>query len=352
MALMGLCIVAGVGGLAFMPGELDPVAWTPAPPMAMEGSLAPNQRLQAAQPVARGAIYGPEDVDVDSEGRVYAALEDGRIARISADGEIEDWVDTGGRPLGMDFDPTGNLVVCDAVKGLLSVSPDGTVTTLATEAGGLKFGFTDDVDVGSDGVIYFSDASWRWRYPNFMNDLFESRPYGRLLRYDPRVGETEVLADSLYFANGVALSSDESFVLVNETFRGRVSRVWLRGPKAGTLEVFVADLPGYPDGVASDGRGKFYVAMGSITNPLGAMVAPRPWLRRLISRLPPALWPKPIRYGLVIVLDEQGQVIDSLHDPEASTVFEVTSAQPSFKGLLLGNLHDDALYVLPLTPDK
>ncbi|MGB1700818.1 MAG: SMP-30/gluconolactonase/LRE family protein, partial [Nannocystaceae bacterium] len=65
-----------------------------------------------------------------------------------------------------------------------------------------------------------------------------------------------------------------------------------------------------------------------------------------------ALWPKPIRYGLVIVLDEQGQVIDSLHDPEASTVFEVTSAQPSFKGLLLGNLHDDALYVLPLTPDK
>jgi sugar lactone lactonase YvrE len=347
LALTALVLVAGFGGLAFVPGEVDPVAWTPATTMPLEGALAPNNRLQAAQPVARGELYGPEDIDVDSEGRFYAALEDGRIARVTADGAVEDWVNTGGRPLGMDFDPTGNLVVCDALKGLLSIAPDGTVTTLATEADGLAFGFADDVDVGSDGVIYFSDASWRWKYPNFMNDLFESKPYGRLLRYDPRQGEAEVLADSLYFANGVALSSDESFVLVNETFRGRISRVWLRGPKTGTRDVFAEGLPGYPDGVASDGRGKFYVAMGSITNPVGAFVAPRPWIRRLISRLPSALWPKPIRYGLVIIFNEAGEVVETLHDPDSETVFEVTSAQPSFKGLLLGNLHDDAFYVLP-----
>ncbi len=349
-AFIGLLSVVGFGGLALVPGEVDPVAWTPAPTMPLEGALAPNHRLEAAQAVARGELYGPEDVDVDSEGRFYAALEDGRIARVTEDGAVEDWVHTGGRPLGMDFDPAGNLVVCDAVKGLLSVAPDGAVTTLATEADGVAFGFADDVDVGSDGVIYFSDASWRWKYPNFMNDLFESKPYGRLLRYDPRKGEVEVLADSLYFANGVALSSDESFVLVNETFRGRISRVWLRGPKQGTLEVFADGLPGYPDGVASDGRGRFYVAMGSITNPVGALVAPRPWTRRLISRLPEALWPKPIRYGLVMIYDEEGVVVETLHDPGANTIFEVTSAQPSFKGLLLGNLHDDAFYVLPLTP--
>ncbi len=348
MAFMALLTVVSIGGLALAPGEVDPVAWTPAPTMPMEGALAPNLRLQAAQPLGRGQIYGPEDVDVDSEGRFYAALEDGRIVRIDEEGSIEDWVETGGRPLGMDFDPTGNLIVCDAQMGLLSVAPDGTVTTLATEADGLPFGFADDVDVGSDGVIYFSDASWRWKYPNFMNDLFESKPYGRLLRYDPTKGEVEVLADSLYFANGVALSSDESFVLVNETFRGRISRVWLRGPKKGSREVFAEGLPGYPDGVAGDGQGKFYVAMGSITNPLGALVAPRPWTRRFISRLPEALWPKPIRYGLVMVFDEEGGVLETLHDPEAKTVFEVTSAQPSFKGLLLGNLHDDAFYRLPL----
>jgi hypothetical protein len=204
MAFMGLLTVVSVGGLALTPGEVDPVAWTPAPTMPMEGALAPNDRLQAAQPLGRGEIYGPEDVDVDSEGRFYAALEDGRIVRVDGEGSVEDWVETGGRPLGMDFDPTGNLIVCDAQKGLLSVAPDGTVTTLATEADGLPFGFADDVDVGRDGVIYFSDASWRWKYPNFMNDLFESKPYGRLMRYDPRKGEVEVLADSLYFANGVA----------------------------------------------------------------------------------------------------------------------------------------------------
>ena len=346
LSAVALATVAMVTSLAFVPGELDPVAWEPPVPMVMEGPLAPNERLARARPVARGEIYGPEDVDVDAEGRLYAALEDGRVVRIGPDGTVEDWLNTGGRPLGIDFDPAGNLVICDAVRGLLSAAPDGAVTVLATEAGGRPFGFTDDVDVASDGTSYFSDASWRWAYPEFMYDLFEGRPYGRLLAHDPRTGETRVLADDLYFANGVALASDERFVLVNETFRSRIVRVWLSGPRAGEREVFADGLPGYPDGVASDGQGRFFVAMGSILNPAGDVIAGLPSLRRLVARLPSWSWPKPVRYGLVLILDEEGEVVGSLHDPEAARIFEVTSAQPSDQGLLLGNLHDDVLHVL------
>lgn len=55
---------------------------------------------------------------------------------------------------------------------------------------------------------------------------------GRLLRYDPASGRTDVLADGLWFANGVALAPDGSYVVVAETMRARLLRVWLRGTQA------------------------------------------------------------------------------------------------------------------------
>lgn len=58
-----------------------------------------------------------------------------------------------------------------------------------------------------------------------------------MLVYDPRDKSTRVVADGIYFSNGVALSPDESFLVVGETFGCRLLRVWLRGEKAGTTEV-------------------------------------------------------------------------------------------------------------------
>ena len=64
---------------------------------------------------------------------------------------------------------------------------------LATEADGVPFAFTDDLDIASDGRIYFSDASSKFHQPDYILDLLEARPHGRLLRYDPSTGKTEVL---------------------------------------------------------------------------------------------------------------------------------------------------------------
>lgn len=72
----------------------------------------------------------------------------------------------------------------------------------------------------------------------------EGRPSGRLLRYDPATGSTHVLARHLMFANGVALSPDQDFVVVAESFRMRLQRYNIKGPKAGTLEQFGPILPG------------------------------------------------------------------------------------------------------------
>jgi sugar lactone lactonase YvrE len=343
-ALLVMLLLLGVAlaYLALAPAAIDPVAWEPGPAPAMTGPLAPNNRLAGAELIAQGQLDGPEDVETDAQGRLHAGTNAGTIMRVEGN-KVTQFADTGGRPLGLDFAPDGALIVADAVKGLLSVDAAGQVTLLSDSAEGGRFGFTDDVAVASDGMIYFSDASAKFGFGDHMLDLLEGRAHGRLLQYDPRSKATTVLLKDLYFANGVALAADESFVVVSETYRFRLTRYWLRGPKAGTSEVFAADLPGFPDGVAQSGRGTFWVAMFTVRNPAGDFLASRPFLKKMVANLPRLLWPKPEPYGLVIELDEQGQVLRSLQDPSGGFVEQVTSAHEQGGKLYLGHLHRDRI---------
>jgi sugar lactone lactonase YvrE len=340
LLLLGLGLVAAY--LALAPAPIDPVAWEPPPAPAMTGPLAPNERLAGATLLAVGAIDGPEDVETDAQGRVYGGTNAGEVLRLDGD-KLEVFATTGGRPLGLAFAPSGALIVADAKRGLLSVSPEGEVTTLVDTVDGVRLGFTDDVAVAADGTIYFTDASDKFGFGDHMLDLLEGRAHGRLIKYDPQTRTATTLVKDLHFANGVALSRDESFVAVNETYRYRISRHWLKGPKAGTTDVLIADLPGFPDGVAQSGRGTFWIAMFTVRNAAGDFLAPRPLLKKMVANLPRALWPKPAPYGLVIEIDEDGQVLQSLHDPSGTSVHQVTSVHERDGALYLGHLHRDRI---------
>ena len=70
---------------------------------------------------------GAEDVVVAGKGRdegaVFTGTEDGAVWRVSHDGNrIDQVADTGGRPLGIEIDLDGRLLVCDAKRGLLRVN--------------------------------------------------------------------------------------------------------------------------------------------------------------------------------------------------------------------------------------
>lgn len=332
-----------VGVLLAVTSPIDSEAWTPPSAPALAGAYAANDRLARAELLALGKISGPEDVDVDAEGRVYAGLEDGRIVRVLADGTVEDFANTGGRPLGLAFDAGGRLIVADAWKGLLSVSTGGQITVLATEAGGRPFGFTDDVDIGPDGTAYFSDASSKWHQPDYELDLLETRPFGRLLAYHPETGETRVLLDGLYFANGVAVSPGGDYLLVNETWRYRVLRYWLAGPRAGQHEVFIDNLPGFPDGISSNGKGIYWLALPSPRKADLDFIHRFPLLKEIAAALPQPLRPKAIRYGFVLALDENGQVVANLHDITGDHLREITSVQQVGDDVYFGSLGNDRI---------
>ena len=341
--LLALAVLAALGAwLAASPSPIDAVANRLPPAPRLEGPLAPNDRLLHAERLAYGQLSGPEDVALDEAGRIYAGLSDGRIVRVTVPPEgpetVETFASTGGRPLGLGFDARGRLLVADARRGLLAFDPAGQATVLAAEAAGLPLGFTNDLEIAGDGTVYFSDASSRFGYGEHVLDLLEGRPHGRLLAYEPATGAVRVLLGNLHFANGVALSPREDYVLVAETYLHRITRYWLAGPRAGTAEVFADNLPGFPDGVDGDRRGTFWVALFTVRNPAADWLQPRPWAKSLLAKLPRSLWPRPKPYGLVLALDEAGRIRDSLHDPTGRWLPEITSAQPAGGWLYLGTL--------------
>lgn len=339
--------------LFFWPVAVTPEVWHPEKKPELTGKYAVNNRLKAVTEIGKGAGIGAEDVDLDSQGRIYGSFADGRILRFDPDGSNEiEFANTKGRPLGMEFDPKGNLIIADAKKGLLSLSPQGELTVLSTQTEGNRFGFTDDVDVANDGKIYFSDASDRYNIENYLIDLIEHTPNGKLLVYNPDDNTTKVLLSNLYFANGVAVSPDLSFVLVVETSSYRVKKYWLKGNKQGTSEIIVDNLPGFPDGISSNGKGIFWLAIAYPRNIYLDRFADRPFIRKILLRLPDFLRPKPKNYGFVLGIDENGKVIYNLQDPSPESFSPITSVEEVDGMLYLGSLTYDAIGKIKVPSSK
>ena len=342
--LMVPILFAAVAGFwLFLPSPIDSVAYRAPAGLGMKGPFRDNTALRSARVVGEGELLGAEDVAVDPLGRLYTGTSDGRVMRITlrpGGGDLlETYAETGGRPLGVRFGPDQKtLFVADADKGLLAINPAGEVRTLATEAAGVPFRFTNDLDVAADGTIYFSDASSRFGIADYLEDLLAARPHGRLLAYG-KDGVAHVLLGGLVFANGVALSQGGDFVLVVETYRYRIRRYWLAGPRKGTSDVFVDGLPGFPDNLSRDPvTGHFWVALYTVRNPALDFLHPRPWLKNQLAKLPRSLWPKPEPYGLIFEMDAEGHVLRSLQDPGGRKVRHITSVEPWKSSLYLGSL--------------
>lgn len=333
-------LVIGILYLAFYPVPVNPAAWTPPPMPKLEGTYQANSKLKIERLFDCQAC---EDVAIDSAGNVYGGSIDGEIIRFNkASGQTEVFAKTGGRPLGLHFDAAKNLLVADADKGLLSIAPDGTVTTLDNGKGNPPFNFADDLEIGPDGMIYFSNASSKFGFHDSFLDLWEHQPNGDLMAYDPATKKTKILLDNLYFANGIAVSPDSNFVLVNETNKYHVRRYWLRGQKKGTSDIFIDNLPGFPDGISRGDNGVFWLAIVSPRNADLDGLLNRPGLRKMISRLPASLQAAPANYGFVLGLDQNGKVVYNLQDPSGSYA-QITSVQEFDGTLYLGTLVEKAV---------
>ncbi|MFI6369607.1 SMP-30/gluconolactonase/LRE family protein [Streptomyces sp. NPDC050546] len=296
--------------------------------------------------------HGPEDVVADPRGRVLTGVADGRILRLDglADpvtARTEVIAETGGRPLGLELLPDGDLLVCDAERGLLRVDTgDGTVRILADSVAGEPLRFCSNVVSLSDGTVYFTVSSRRHPLEHWIGDIVEHIGTGRLLRLAPGDDTPEVVLDGLQFANGLAVGADEALLVVAETGACRLVRHWLTGPEAGRSEPFAENLPGMPDNLwrgAPDGP--VWVALaGPRVPPLDLLHRGTPSVRRAAARVAVHAPFRPTGTIAVLAFDDKGRVVHHLAR-RRSGYRMVTSVCEADGHLVLGSLWEPGVAV-------
>ncbi len=334
--------------LLLWPVPIDPAAYSPPEAPELTGVYEPNDYLSNVERLGAGIGLKPGDITIDNIQNIdylFARMaNDGTIIKLSPNGKDHKiFAETNSTPLGMKFDSLGNLIVACGDKGLISINPNGEISTLSTEEGGVPFKFTNDLDISTDGTIYFTDSSFKFSIHELSYEIMEHRPNGRLLAYDPNTKKTTLLIDGLHFANGVAISPDQSFLLVCDMEEYRILKYWLTGKKAGTHETFIDNLPGFPDGISSNGKGIFWLAIvyprDKVTD---TILSPRPFLRKVFTRLPQFMLPSTKNYGFILGLDQNGNVIYNLQDPTGSFAQIINVIQHNGY-LYLGSLVESAV---------
>ena len=298
--------------------------------------------------------HGPEDVVADPRGRVLTGVSDGRILRVEgledpAAARVAHVAEIGGRPLGLELLPDGDLLVCDADGALLRVDPEGgtgNVRVVTESAAGERLRFCSNVVALPDGTVYFTVSSRIHPLRDWMGDIVEHTGTGRLLRLAPGAREAEVVLDGLQFANGLARSTDDTFLIVAETGARRLTRFHLTGSRAGQAEPFLENLPGFPDNMwrgAPDGP--VWIALaGPRVPPLDLLHRASPAVRRRAARLALRAPFRPSGTTGVLAVDDDGRIVEHL-TRRRSGFRMITSVCETGGRLVLGSLWERGIAV-------
>lgn len=310
-----------------------------------------NSHLQRVIKLGEGFLDRPEDVSIDKNGVLYTATRDGWIKRLHKNGTWENWrlIDNRDSLLGITITAAGDLIVCDAEEGLLKVSEDG-VSVLASQVNGVKIRFADDVVEASDGSLYFSVASTKFGLHEWQLDVLEAKPHGQLLKYDPSSSETSILVEDLGFANGVAISQDQDYLVVCETWKFRCLKYWLKKEIKGKIEIFSDNLPGGPDNIKLAPDGSFWIALLQVSSSGMEFVHTSKASKHLVAMFPKLM---KLVFGthtkaMVVNVGKDGKIIRMLEDPNGKVMSMVTSALEFEDHLYLGNLNSNFIGKLPL----
>jgi gluconolactonase len=204
----------------------------------------------------------------DAAGFLYVSDEtQNKIFRVHPDGKKEEVISLGD-PDGNTFDRQHRLIDCASVlRAIIEVTPDGKYKILADRYEGNKFNSPNDVIVGPDGALYFTDPTL-----DLVAGEKQEIPYQGVYRLDDK-GNVRLLTKDLTQPNGLAFSPDGKHFYVDDS-KQRNIRVY-DFASDGTLlngRIFGTEEPsgkheGVPDGMKVDEQGNLF-----ITGPKGIWV--------------------------------------------------------------------------------
>ncbi|XP_076803129.1 adipocyte plasma membrane-associated protein-like [Clavelina lepadiformis] len=329
------------------------------------GLFSPNNKLSEATRIT--GLSGPECILEDDKGNLYTGLADGRIVQIRPSskgyigaGDIVN-VTSGfiknipramehvnhGRPLGLRRQGQ-ILYVADANYGIYAVNiRSGKVDILvAVNDVNPPLALTDDLCVSKNGkFIYFSDMTSSYKLDRLIYANLEGLCKSRVFQYNTESKTVRVVTSSLCFGNGVQLSEDEKLLFVAEPTSYRVRIIDMMTWK--TLR-FV-DVPIMPDNIRSTGQGTYWIAGSSLWTSSYGFLERNPVVRQIIAGLfsYKNLERTIPKYSMVLEMTEEGEILQSLHDPTGDSISALTHAVTLSDGrLALGSFKDDFIAIL------
>ncbi len=195
----------------------------------------------------------------DPAGFLYVSDETiNKIFRVYPDGRKEEVIALGD-PDGNTFDRRHRLIDCASVlRAIIEVTPDGKYKILADHYEGKKLNSPNDVIVGPDGALYFTDPTL-----DLVAGEKQELPYQGVFRLDES-GNLRLLTKDLKQPNGLAFSPDGKHFYVDDD-ESRNIRVYDVGPDS-TLSngrIFGEEPggknDGVPDGIKVDKSGNLFV---------------------------------------------------------------------------------------------
>ncbi len=204
----------------------------------------------------------------DRAGFLYVSDENiNKIYRVYVpDGRKEEVVSLGD-PDGNTYDREHHLLDCASIlRAIVQVEPDGKYKILADRFQGKRFNSPNDVIIGPDGAIYFTDPTL-----DLVKGEKQEIPFQGVYRLDSN-GEVRLLTKDLAQPNGLAFSPDGKSFYVDDSKQRNIrvydvapDRVLANGRIFGEESGGKGD--GVPDGMKVDRNGNLYV-----TGPKGIWV--------------------------------------------------------------------------------
>lgn len=172
-----------------------------------------------------------------------------------------------GDPDGNTYDDQRRLIDCASVlRAIIAISPDGTYKILADRYQGKRFNSPNDVVLGPDKALYFTDPTL-----DLPAGQKQEIPFQGVYRLD-QAGNVRLLTQDLAQPNGLAFSPDGKRFYVDDSERRNI-RVYEVSGDGSLLNGRVfgeepgGEHDGVPDGMRVDEAGNLY-----ITGPKGIWV--------------------------------------------------------------------------------
>lgn len=295
-----------------------------------DGPLKPNQLLESAEVIAESLEFS----DLTSNGLNLYVSKGSEILRLSD-----------AHALAVHARMPGEITALAAVAGGLAVSIVGSEVLIVggryngkrwTEFGGPKPKSINAIAAVGTNRLVVTVGSAEHAPGDWARDLMEAGASGAAFEVDLDTGTVSTLASGLQYCYG-AVASDNG-IWLSESWRHRIVNV-----QSGSIEPLLSLLPGYPSRLARSASGGYWASVFACRTQLVEFVLRQDDFRKaMLSEVDPAYWIAPAlssgnsfleplqgagvkqmgivkpwapprSYGLVLKLDEQGQIAYSLH---------------------------------------